>query len=206
MPLPRCLSAPLLSWRWAALCSLVVLLIGCSALPRSDSFSVRPTVTLLGIEDIRIGSYAIRDGLDSRGIASLIASSLGAESLPLQATLNMGLGLPGGLPPLTLDGFTWRLDVPGVEPVKGAYPQSVALTPGEATQLRLPVNFDILGDGHRLASLANQLVKRGGLPAGSELAIIPGGVSSLGIRLPAGLTMPTVRLTVAEDGSLQPQP
>lgn len=196
-------------WRLLALCSLILLLSSCSTLSQNGPFAVRPTVTSLGVEDIRIGSHAIRAGLDPGGIASMLAASLDAGSLPpVQATLALGLGLPSGLPPMMLDGFGWALDVPGAEPVTGRYAGSVALTPGDDADLRLPVTFNPLGDGQRLvamARLAGQLASRGTLPAGSELAITPGGISGLGMRLPAGMGMPTVRLSVGEDGSLQPQ-
>lgn len=205
MPFPL-FSSRLLPWRWLVLGSLALLLAGCSSLPRSEPFSVRPTVTSLGVEEVRIGTYAIDGGLAPSGIASLVASSLGAGSLPLQATLNLGLDLPGGLPPLAIDGFAWTLAIPGAEPVSGRYAQRVTLTPGDAAELRLPVSVDVLAGGQRLtdmARLANQLARRGNLPGGSELSITPGGVSSLGITLPSGLRIPSMHLSVDARGNLQ---
>lgn len=195
-------------WRLFAPWGLALLLGGCLALPQTGLFAMRLAVTSLGIEDVRIGPYAIRAGLDTSDITSLVASSLGMGSLPIQATLAMGLGLPSGMPPVELNGFAWTLDVPGAEPVSGRYEEQVALTPGDDADLRLPVAFDVLGDGQRfapMARLASQLASRGELPAGSELAITPGGVRGLGVNLPPGLWMPTVRLAVGEDGSLEPQ-
>ncbi|WP_035568521.1 hypothetical protein [Litchfieldella anticariensis] len=187
---------------------LALLLGGCLALPQTGLFAMRLAVTSLGVEDVRIGPYNIRAGLDTSDITSLIASSLGMGSLPIQATLAMGLGLPSGMPPVELDGFAWTLDIPGAESVSGRYEEQVALTPGDDADLRLPVAFDVLSGGQRLApmvQLASQLASRGELPAGSELAITPGGVRGLGVSLPPGLWMPTMRLAVGEDGSLKPQ-
>lgn len=195
-------------WRLVLPWCLALLLGGCLALPQTSLFAMRLAVTSLGVEDVRIGPYAIRAGLDTQDITSLIASSLGMGSLPIQATLAMGLGLPSGMPPIEMNGFAWTLDVPDADPISGRYQDRVVLTPGDDADLRLPVAFDILGDHQRfapMARLASQLASRGELPAGSELAITPGSVRGLGVSLPAGLWMPTVRLTVGEDGSLEPQ-
>ncbi|GGX94218.1 hypothetical protein GCM10007160_22280 [Litchfieldella qijiaojingensis] len=208
MPNLRSPRSYLARWRLLAPWCLALLLSGCLALPQTGLFAMRLAVTSLGIEDVRIGPYTIRAGLDTSDITSLIASSLGLGSLPIQATLTMGLGLPSGLPPVEMNGFAWILDVPGAETITGRYTDQVALTPGDDANLRLPVAFDALGDGQRLApmvQLASQLATRGELPAGSELSITPGGLRGLGVNLPAGLWMPTVRLAVGEDGSLEPQ-
>ncbi|SDM30583.1 hypothetical protein SAMN05192555_111144 [Franzmannia pantelleriensis] len=195
-------------WRLLLPTGLALLLAGCLAMPQTSLFAMRLAVTSLGVEDVRIGPYAIRAGLDTSDITSLIASSLGTGSLPVQATLAMGLGLPRGMPPVELNGFRWTLDVPDAEPISGNYAERVALTPGDDADLRLPVSFDVLGDRQRFApmvQLASQLANRGELPAGSELAITPGGVRGLGVSLPPGLWMPTVRFSVNPDGSLTPQ-
>ena len=187
---------------------LALLLAGCLALPQTGLFAMRLTLTSLGVENVRIGPYDIQAGLDTSDLTSLLASSLGTGSLPIQATLAMGLGLPSGLPPVQLDGFGWTLDVPGAEPVSGHYGESVALTPGDDADVRLPVRFDLLGDSQKLipmVQLAKQLASRGELPEGSELSIDPGDVSGLGVKLPAGLWMPTLRFTVGPQGNLQPQ-
>lgn len=207
--LVSCLSRlRLMRWRLFMPWSLALLLTGCLALPQTGLFAMRLAVTSLGVEEVRIGPYAIRAGLDTSDITSLLLSSLGTGSLPVQATLALGLGLPSGLPPVELNGFTWRLDMPGADPVSGRYEEAVALTPGEDADLSLPVTFDVLKGSQRLTevvNLARQLASQGELPTGSELAITPGGIRGMGIDLPAGLWMPTVRLSVGEDGSLQPQ-
>lgn len=187
---------------------LALSLGGCLAMPQNDVFAKRLAVTSLGIEDVRIGPHAIRAGLNSSDITSLLASGLGMGSLPIQATMTVGLGLPSGLPPMEMNGFAWTLAIPGAEPIDGRYQQPVALTPGEEADLSLPVSVDLLGDSQRFApmvQLASQLATQGQLPAGSELAITPGGLRGLGMSLPAGALMPTVRLTVDEDGNLEPQ-
>ena len=97
---------------------IALLLAGCLALPQTGLFAMRLTLTSLGVENVRIGPYDIRAGLDTSDLTSLLASSLGTGSLPIQATLALGLGLPSGLPPVQLDGFGWKLDVPGAEPVQ----------------------------------------------------------------------------------------
>ncbi|QFU02990.1 hypothetical protein FIU83_15190 [Halomonas sp. THAF5a] len=196
-------------WRLLAPLCLTALLGGCLALPQTGLFAFRLAVTSLGVEEVRIGPLAVDARLDTGDLTSLIASGLGAGSLPVQATLAMGLGLPVGMPPVEMSGFRWRLDMPGVEPVSGDYEESVTLTSGQDAKLRLPVAFDLLGgDRERLApmvDLARQLARQGELPAGSELAITPGDLSGLGMTLPAGLLTPTVRLGVGEDGSLIPK-
>lgn len=196
-------------WRLLAPLSLSLLLAGCLALPQTGLFAFRLAVTSLGVEDVRIGPYSIQAGLDTSDVASLIASSLGAGSLPVQATLAMGLALPVGIPAVEMSGFRWTLDVPGADPVSGDYQQNVTLTSGDDTRLRLPVEFDVLAtDRRRLApmvELATQLASQGELPAGSELAITPGSLRGLGVTLPAGLFTPTLRFAVGQDGELTPQ-
>ena len=196
-------------WRLLAPLSLSLLLAGCLALPQTGLFAFRLAVTSLGVEDVRIGPYSIQAGLDTSDVASLIASSLGAGSLPVQATLAMGLALPVGMPAVEMSGFRWTLHVPGADPVSGDYQQTVTLTSGDDTRLRLPVEFDVLAtDRRRLApmvELATQLASQGELPAGSELAITPGSLRGLGVTLPAGLFTPTLRFAVGQDGELTPQ-
>ncbi|MFG6157750.1 hypothetical protein ACGTNG_02970 [Halomonas sp. 1390] len=196
-------------WRLLAPLCLAALLGGCLALPQTGLFAFRLAVTSLGVEEVRIGPLAVDARLDTSDLTSLIASGLGAGSLPVQATLAMGLGLPVGMPPVEMSGFRWSLDMPGVEPVSGDYEEQVTLTSDDDAKLRLPVAFDLLGgDRERLApmvELAQQLARQGELPAGSELSITPGDLSGLGMTLPAGLLTPTVRLGVGEDGSLIPQ-
>lgn len=196
-------------WRGFAMLAMASLLTGCLALPQTGLFAFRLAVTSLGIEEVRIGPYSLNAGLDTSDLTSLIASSLGAGSLPVQATLAMGLGLPAGMPAVEMSGFRWTLDMPGVDPVQGQYQQDVTLTPGDDAKLRLPVAFDILTtDPQRMTpmlELASQLASQGELPAGSELAITPGDLRGLGMTLPSGLFTPTIRLNVGADGQLIPQ-
>ncbi|SJN10755.1 hypothetical protein CZ787_04385 [Halomonas citrativorans] len=196
-------------WRWLVMLSLASLLTGCLALPQTGLFAFRLAITSLGVENVRVGPYSIDAGLDTSDLTSLLASSLGMGSLPVQATLAMGLGLPAGMPAVAMSGFNWTLDMPGVDPVEGEYTQDVSLTSGDAANLRLPVAFDILGtDAQKMApmlKLVHQLASQGELPAGSELAITPGDLRGLGMTLPAGLLTPTIRLNVGEDGQLTPQ-
>ncbi|MFY0989671.1 hypothetical protein [Halomonas sp. C05BenzN] len=196
-------------WRLLAPLCLAALLTGCLAIPQTGLFAFRLAVTSLGVEDVRIGPYSIQAGLDTSDIMSLAMSSLGMGSLPVQATLAMGLGLPAGMPAVEMSGFRWTLDVPGAEVISGNYREEVSLTPGDDARLRLPVAFDLLGaDRERLApvvELASQLASRGELPAGSELAITPGDLRGLGMTLPAGLWTPTLRFAVGEDGELAPR-
>ena len=187
--------------RGLVLLLLASLLTGCLALPQTGLFAFRLAVTSLGIEDVRIGPYSVNAGLDTSDLSSFLASSLGAGSLPVQATLAMGLGLPAGMPPVEMSGFRWTLDMPGVDPVQGNY--------GQDANLRLPVAFDVLAADHQqmtpMLELASQLASQGELPAGSELAITPGDLRGLGMTLPAGLLTPTIRLNVGADGQLIPQ-
>ncbi|GGW47990.1 hypothetical protein [Vreelandella hamiltonii] len=188
---------------------LAALLTGCLALPQTGLFAFRLAVTSLGVEEVRIGPYSMNAGLDTSDMTRLLASSLGAGSLPVQATLAMGLGLPAGMPAVEMSGFRWTLDMPGVDPVQGQYQQDVTLTPGDDANLRLPVAFDILAtDTQRMTpmiELASQLASQGELPPGSELAITPGDLRGLGMTLPSGLLTPTIRLNVGADGQLIPQ-
>ncbi len=194
--------------RGLVLLLLASLLTGCLALPQTGLFAFRLAVTSLGIEDVRIGPYSVQAGLDTRDLTSLLASSLGAGSLPVQATLAMGLGLPTGMPAVEMSGFRWMLDMPGVDPVQGQYQEEVTLTSGEDSTLRLPVSFDLLTtDTQRMMpmlELASQLATQGELPPGSQLAITPGDLRGLGMTLPAGLLTPTIRFNVGTDGQLNP--
>ncbi|MCS2611094.1 hypothetical protein [Halomonas dongshanensis] len=195
-------------WRWLATLGFAALLSGCLALPQTGLFAFRLAVTSLGVENVRVGPYQINAGLDTNDLSSLLLSSLGAGSLPVQATLAMGLGLPAGMPPVEMSGFRWTLDMPGTEPVSGNYQQDVTLTPGDDTNLRLPVGFDLLATNSErmrpMLNLVNQLASQGELPAGSELAITPGDLRGLGMTLPSGLLTPTIRLNVGPDGQLTP--
>ncbi|WP_136247998.1 hypothetical protein [Halomonas borealis] len=185
---------------------LALLLGGCQALSQAGLPTFQPKVTSLDVEDIRLDSRPLDAGSAS-DLGSLIATSLGSGSLPVQATMAMGLELPAGLPAMQMDGFDWRLDMPGLDSVGGRYDQRVALTPGDDSDLRLPLAFDLLqGDRDKLApllDLARQMVRSGELPTGSELSITPGGLSGLGVSLPSGLLAPTLRLVVGEDGTLR---
>ncbi|QTF93424.1 hypothetical protein [Halomonas sp. BM-2019] len=205
----RLVSAPFRRWRLLAPLCLSALLAGCLALPQTGLFAFRLAVTSLGVEEVRIGPYAVDARLDTNDIMSLALSSLGAGSLPVQATLAMGLGLPTGMPPVEMSGFRWTLDMPGVDPVSGNYEQDVTLTSGDDANLRLPVAFDLLAGGREglgpMVELASQLARQGELPAGSELAITPGDLRGLGMTLPAGLLTPTIRLGIGEDGRLIPR-
>ncbi len=196
-------------WRLLAPLCLSALLAGCLALPQTGLFAFRLAVTSLGVEEVRIGSHTVDARLDTSDIMSLAMSSLGAGSLPVQATLAMGLGLPTGMPPVEMAGFRWTLDMPGVDPVSGNYEQEVTLTSGDDANLRLPVAFDLLAGGRErlgpMVELASQLARQGELPAGSQLAITPGDLRGLGMTLPAGLLTPTIRLGVGEDGRLIPR-
>ena len=196
-------------WRLLAPLCLSALLAGCLALPQTGLYAFRLAVTSLGVEEVRIGSYTVNARLDTSDIMSLALQSLGTGSLPVQATLAMGLGLPAGMPPVEMSGFRWTLDMPGVDPVSGHYEQDVTLTSGDDARLRLPVVFDLLGGGREqlapLVELASQLARQGELPAGSQLAITPGDLRGLGLTLPAGLLTPTIRLGVGEDGRLIPR-
>ncbi|PJX13481.1 hypothetical protein CWI66_11965 [Halomonas sp. 141] len=194
---------------WPQPDSAAALLTGCLALPQTGLFAFRLAVTSLGVEEVRIGPYSVNAGLDTSDLTRLLASSLGAGSLPVQATLAMGLGLPAGMPAVEMSGFRWTLDMPGVDPVQGQYQQDVTLTPGDDANLRLPVAFDILAtDTQRMTpmiELVSQLASQGELPPGSELAITPGDLRGLGMTLPSGLLTPTIRLNVGADGQLIPQ-
>lgn len=185
---------------------LASLLTGCLALPQTGLFAFRLAVTSLGVEDVRIGPYSVNAGLDTRDLSSLLASSVGAGSLPVQATLAMGLGLPIGMPAVEMSGFRWTLNMPGVDPVKGQYEQNVTLTSSEEATLRLPVAFDLLATDHQrmtpMLELVSQLARQGELPAGSELAITPRDLRGLGMTLPSGLLTPTLRLNVGAGGQL----
>ena len=196
-------------WRLLAPLSLVMFLGGCLATPQTGLFAFRLAVTSLGVEDVRIGPYTVQAGLDTSDVASLIASSLGMGSLPVQATLAMGLSLPAGMPSVEMSGFRWTLNVPGAEPLSGNYQQDVTLTSGDDSRLRLPVAFDVLATDRRrltpMVELATRLASQGELPAGSELAITPGSLRGLGVTLPAGLWTPTLRFAVGQDGELTPQ-
>ncbi|WP_447894131.1 MULTISPECIES: hypothetical protein [unclassified Vreelandella] len=195
-------------WRWLTLLSLASLLTGCLALPQTSLFAFRLAVTSLGVENVKVGPYDLNAGFDTTNLSSLIASSLGSGSLPIQATMALGLGLPAGMPAVNMSGFNWTLDMPGADPVSGRYAEEVSLTPGDGANLRLPVSFDVLAtDPQRLRpmiNLAQQLASHGSLPAGSELAITPGNLRGLGMTLPSGLFTPTIRLNVGQDGQLTP--
>ncbi|WP_192037144.1 hypothetical protein [Halomonas sp. YLGW01] len=186
-----------------------MLLSACFALPQTGLFAMRLAVTSLGIEKVSIGPYQIDAGLDTSDIGSLVASSLGMGSLPLKATMALGLGLPAGLPPVQMAGFGWTLDMPGLDAISGRYDQDVSLSSGDEADLRLPLSFDLLkADSSQLdplVAMAQQMASTGNLPAGSELSITPGSLSGLGMTLPAGLLMPRLKLDVGEGGALMSQ-
>ncbi|WP_439331790.1 hypothetical protein [Onishia niordana] len=196
-------------WRHLLAGGLLMLLSACFALPQTGLFAMRLAVTSLGIEKVSIGPYEIDAGLDTRDIGSLVASSLGMGSLPLKATMALGLGLPAGLPAVQMAGFNWTLDMPGLDAISGRYDEDVTLRSGDEADLRLPLAFDLLeADKSQLdplVALAQQMASTGNLPAGSEFTITPGSLSGLGMTLPGGLLMPKLELDVGESGTLIPQ-
>lgn len=190
--------------------TLALLLAGCFTLPTAGLYAFRLAVTSLGVEEVRIGPLALDARLDTSDITSLVLSSLGTGSLPVQATMALGLGLPTGMPAVEMSGFKWSLDIPGMdETVSGDYQQDVTLTSDQDANLRFPISFDIAGDNrqalHPMIELAAELARQGQLPAGSQLSITPGDLTGLGMTLPSGLLTPTIRLNVDEAGELIPQ-
>ncbi|ALM53672.1 hypothetical protein [Halomonas huangheensis] len=191
--------------------TLVLLLAGCFTLPTAGLYAFRLAVTSLDIEEVKVGPLSLDARLDTSDLTSLILSSLGTGSLPVQATMAMGLGLPVGLPAVEMSGFKWSLDIPGVnEELKGDYQQNVTLTSEKDANLRLPISFDIAAEQNRqqlqsVVGLVADLAREGQLPAGSQLSITPGDLKGLGMTLPSGLLTPTIRLNVDESGGLVPQ-
>ncbi|UYF99233.1 MULTISPECIES: hypothetical protein [unclassified Halomonas] len=192
--------------RWLALLSVTVWLAGCMAMPQTAFNAFRLSVTSATVENVRVGSFDLNRGLDTASLPAMLASSVRSGSLPIQATLALGLDLPRGMPAVNMAGFNWALDMPGADPVTGRYGETVSLTPGAGPNLRLPLSLDVLAsDPQRLRpmiDLARELAARGSLPQGSELAITPGSLSGLGVTLPAGVLTPTLRFNVGPDGQL----
>ncbi|MFG6668527.1 hypothetical protein ACGK9R_15665 [Halomonas sp. HNIBRBA4712] len=193
-------------FRWLTLFSVAALLTGCMTMPQTAFNAFRLSVTSATVENVRVGSYDLNSGFDAAGLPNMLASSLRSGSLPIQATLALGLDLPRGMPAVNMAGFNWAVDMPGADPVTGRYGETVSLTPGAGPNLRLPLSLDVLAtDPQRLRpmiDLARQLAERGALPQGSELAITPGSLSGLGVTLPAGVLTPTLRFNVGPDGQL----
>ncbi|WNL39610.1 hypothetical protein RN346_03390 [Halomonas sp. PAMB 3232] len=193
-------------WRLLIFFGFTTLLASCIAMPQTAFNAFRLSVTSATVENVRVGSFDLNRGLDTASLPAMLASSVRSGSLPIQATLALGLDLPRGMPAVNMAGFNWALDMPGADPVTGRYGETVSLTPGAGPNLRLPLSLDVLAsDPQRLRpmiDMARELAARGSLPQGSELAITPGSLSGLGVTLPAGVLTPTLRFNVGPDGQL----
>ncbi|WP_447553969.1 hypothetical protein [Vreelandella sp. EE22] len=194
--------------RWLAFPIFASVLTGCMSLPQNGFDAFNLEVTSVDVENVQVGSLDLNRGFDPNSLSSLLASSLRSGSLPLQATLALGLALPRGMPAVNMAGFNWALDMPGADAITGRYGETVSLTPGAGPNLRLPFSLDVLAtDPQRLRpmiDLAQRLASEGELPQGSQLAITPGSLSGLGITLPSRLLTPTLRFDVGPNGQLTP--
>lgn len=187
-------------YRPALLMAATLSLAGCLALPQASFMLGRLALESMGVENVRIGRWAVPvDALTLEPMA-LARAELDMAGMPVSLELPLSLTPPDGAPDIDLAGYAWQLVVPGAEPASGDVDAAVALRGGEPATLRLPVNlFPATTEregttyNQKLLALAQQLAHREQLPPGSTLSLTPRLDSDMARLIPA----PTITLDIS---------
>ncbi|RKD87591.1 hypothetical protein [Kushneria marisflavi] len=187
-------------YRPALLMAATLSLAGCLALPQASFMLGRLALQSMGVENVRIGRWAVPvDALTLEPMA-LAKAGLDMAGMPVSLELPLSLTPPDAAPDINLAGYAWQLMVPGAEPVSGDVDDPVALRGGEQATLRLPVNLfpdtperEGTTYNQKLLALAQQLVNREQLPPGSTLSLTPRLDSDMARMIPA----PTITLDIS---------
>ncbi|WP_456269446.1 hypothetical protein M1D97_03905 [Kushneria sp. AK178] len=187
-------------YRPALLLALIVSLAGCIALPQAGFMLGRLALQSMGVDNVRIGRWAVPVDALTLDPAALGRAGLELAGQPVSLELPLSLTSPEAAPDITLAGYAWQLIVPGAEPVSGDVEDPVTLRGGEPATLRLPIDLypampahDSAGYAQQLLALAQRLAHQQQLPAGSTLSLTPRLAGQMARMIPA----PTITLDIA---------
>lgn len=175
-------------------------LAGCIALPQAGFMLGRLALQSMGVENVRIGRWAVPVDALTLEPTALARAGLDLAGKPVSLDLPLSLTPPDAAPDITLAGYAWQLIVPGAEPVSGDVEEPVTLRGGEPATLRLPVDLfpetperEGTGYDQKLLALAQRLANHQQLPPGSTLSLTPRLDSEMARLIPA----PTITLDIA---------
>ncbi|MFC0338309.1 hypothetical protein SAMN05421848_2323 [Kushneria avicenniae] len=178
----------------------VLSLAGCIVLPQASFMLGRLALQSMGVENVRIGRWAVPVDALTLEPTALARAGLDMAGIPVSLELPLSLTPPDAAPDINLAGYAWQLMVPGAEPVSGDVDDPVALRGGEATTLRLPVALfpdtperEGTTYNQKLLALAQQLANQKQLPPGSTLSLTPRLDSDMARLIPA----PTITLDIS---------
>ncbi|WP_438764395.1 hypothetical protein [Kushneria sp. TE3] len=191
-------------YRPTLLMAVILSLAGCIALPQASFMLGRLALQSMGVENVRIGRWAVPVDALTLEPTALARAGLDMAGMPVSLDLPLSLTPPDAAPDVTLAGYAWRLVVPGAEPVTGDVNEPVALRGGEPATLRLPIELfpdtpEREGPAYdqQLLALAQRLAGRQQLPAGSTLSLTPRLDGQMAQLIPA----PTITLDIGDGGT-----
>lgn len=187
-------------YRQSLLLIMTLSLAGCLALPQASFMLGRLALQSMGVENVRIGRWAVPTDALTLEPTALARAGLDMAGMPVSLELPLSLTPPDAAPDIDLAGYAWQLVVPGAEPVSGDVDEPVALRGGEPATLRLPVDLfpdTTIREGapynQKLLALAQRLANRQQLPTGSTLSLTPRLDSDMARLIPA----PTITLDIS---------
>ncbi|SPJ35370.1 hypothetical protein [Kushneria phyllosphaerae] len=187
-------------YRPALLMAATLSLAGCLALPQASFMLGRLALQSMGVENVRIGRWAVPIDALTLEPTALARAGLDMAGMPVSLELPLSLTPPDAAPDINLTGYAWQLVVPGAEPVSGDVDEPIALRGGEPATLRLPVDLfpeTSIREGapynQKLLALAQRLANQQQLPAGSTLSLTPRLDSDMARLIPA----PTITLDIS---------
>ncbi|GHC14333.1 hypothetical protein GCM10010082_00470 [Kushneria pakistanensis] len=187
-------------YRQSLLLAMTLSLAGCLALPQASFMLGRLALQSMGVENVRIGRWAVPVDALTLEPTALARAGLDMAGMPVSLDLPLSLTPPDAAPDVTLAGYAWQLVVPGAEPVSGDVDEPVTLRGGEPANLRLPVELfpeaperEGASYNQALLALAQRLANHQQLPAGSTLSLTPRLDSEMARLIPA----PTITLDIA---------
>ena len=191
-------------YRPALLMAATLSLAGCLALPQASFMLGRLALQSMGVENVRIGRWAVPVDALTLEPTALARAGLDMAGMPVSLELPLSLTPPDAAPDINLTGYAWQLVVPGAEPVSGDVDEPVSLRGGEPATLRLPVDLfpetperEGAAYDQKLLALAQRLANRQQLPAGSTLSLTPRLDSQMARLVPA----PTITLDIGDGGA-----
>lgn len=191
------------------LLTVMAILAGCVALPQASFMLGRMALHSMGVENVRIGPWAVPTDALTLEPTALLRAGLDLSGMPVSLDLPLSLTPPDAAPEINLAGYAWQLIVPGAEPVGGEVNEPVTLSPGEPTMLSLPVELrpeitsgENADHVRQLLALAGQLAGSQQLPAGTMLSLTPQLAGDMARLIPA----PTITLDISTPEDQQSRP
>ncbi len=190
-------------YRQSLLLVMTLSLTGCLALPQASFMLGRMALQSMGVENVRIGRWAVPVDALTLEPTALARAGLDMAGMPVSLDLPLSLTPPDAAPDITLAGYAWQLVVPGAEPVSGDVDEPISLRGGEPATLRLPIDLfpeaperEGATYNQELLALAQRLAGRQ-LPAGTTLSLTPRMDSQMARLVPA----PTITLDIGDGGA-----